>query len=252
MTQPDIDTLKAVIAGVHGAGVQQLPGEDLPGRASSTRRSRTAPSARPSPTRSTASASTRSPPGTRRSRATESCRRSTSRSTSSPRRTIRYDPDKAKQILDDAGWQSRTATAPGRRATRSSRSTSTSARSRRTTSRRRSSSPRRPRPSASSSTSRWSAPTSSTSSPCAEVDGKPAPDFDTFIWGWGGDPYDPSFLLSILTTGEIGGIVRLVLLEPRIRPALQAAGRRVRHRASARRSSSGWSRSPSATCRTWC
>ena len=38
-----------------------------------------------------------------------------------------------------------------------------------------------------------------------KVDGKPAPDFDTFIWGWGGDPYDPSFLLSILTTGEIGG-----------------------------------------------
>ncbi len=34
--------------------------------------------------------------------------------------------------------------------------------------------------------------------------GKPAPDFDTFIWGWGGDPYDPSFLLSLLTTGEIG------------------------------------------------
>ena len=38
-----------------------------------------------------------------------------------------------------------------------------------------------------------------------KIDGKPAPDFDTFIWGWGGDPYDPSFLLSILTTGEIGG-----------------------------------------------
>jgi peptide/nickel transport system substrate-binding protein len=35
------------------------------------------------------------------------------------------------------------------------------------------------------------------------VNGKPAPDFDTFIWGWGGDPYDPSFLLSLLTTGEI-------------------------------------------------
>ena len=29
-----------------------------------------------------------------------------------------------------------------------------------------------------------------------KVDGKPAPDFDTFIWGWGGDPYDPSALLS--------------------------------------------------------
>jgi len=38
------------------------------------------------------------------------------------------------------------------------------------------------------------------------VDGKPAPDFDTFIWGWGGDPYDPSFLLSLLTTDEIGGL----------------------------------------------
>ncbi|UJA20822.1 ABC transporter substrate-binding protein [Thermoleophilia bacterium SCSIO 60948] len=38
----------------------------------------------------------------------------------------------------------------------------------------------------------------------ATVDGNPAPDFDTFIWGWGGDAYDPSFLLSILTTDEIG------------------------------------------------
>jgi peptide/nickel transport system substrate-binding protein len=32
-----------------------------------------------------------------------------------------------------------------------------------------------------------------------------APDFDTFIWGWGGDPYDPSLLLNLLTTKEIGG-----------------------------------------------
>lgn len=38
------------------------------------------------------------------------------------------------------------------------------------------------------------------------VDGKPAPAFDTFIWGWGGDPYDPSFLLSLMTTDEIGGL----------------------------------------------
>jgi peptide/nickel transport system substrate-binding protein len=37
-----------------------------------------------------------------------------------------------------------------------------------------------------------------------KVDGKPAPDFDTFVWGWGGDPYDPSFLLGLVTTGEIG------------------------------------------------
>jgi peptide/nickel transport system substrate-binding protein len=39
-----------------------------------------------------------------------------------------------------------------------------------------------------------------------KVDGKPAPDFDTFIWGWGGDPYDPSFLLSLFLTKEIGGL----------------------------------------------
>jgi peptide/nickel transport system substrate-binding protein len=39
-----------------------------------------------------------------------------------------------------------------------------------------------------------------------EVDGKPAPEFDTFLWGWGGDPYDPSFILSVLTGGEIGGL----------------------------------------------
>jgi peptide/nickel transport system substrate-binding protein len=38
-----------------------------------------------------------------------------------------------------------------------------------------------------------------------KTDGKPAPDFDAFIWGWGGDPYDPGFLLSLLTTDEIGG-----------------------------------------------
>jgi peptide/nickel transport system substrate-binding protein len=38
-----------------------------------------------------------------------------------------------------------------------------------------------------------------------EVDGEPAPAFDTFVWGWGGDPYDPSFLLSLFTTDEIGG-----------------------------------------------
>jgi peptide/nickel transport system substrate-binding protein len=34
--------------------------------------------------------------------------------------------------------------------------------------------------------------------------GKPSPDFDTFIWGWGGDPYDPSTLLNLFTTGAIG------------------------------------------------
>jgi peptide/nickel transport system substrate-binding protein len=37
------------------------------------------------------------------------------------------------------------------------------------------------------------------------VGDKPAPDFDTFIWGWGGDPYDPSALLQLITTDQIGG-----------------------------------------------
>jgi peptide/nickel transport system substrate-binding protein len=38
-----------------------------------------------------------------------------------------------------------------------------------------------------------------------KVDGKMAPEFDTFIWGWGGDPYDPSVLLGLITTSQIGG-----------------------------------------------
>ena len=38
-----------------------------------------------------------------------------------------------------------------------------------------------------------------------QVDGKLAPEFDTFIWGWGGDPYDPSALLELITTDKIGG-----------------------------------------------
>jgi len=37
-----------------------------------------------------------------------------------------------------------------------------------------------------------------------KVDGVAAPEFDTFIWGWGGDPYDPSALLDLLTTNQIG------------------------------------------------
>ena len=90
--------------------------------------------------------------------------------------------------------------------------------------------------SGSTSTSRWSAPTSSTDLTTQKKNGKPAPDFDTFIWGWGGDPYDPSFLLSILTTERDRRLVGLLLLEPRVRPALRGAGRLVRHRASARRS----------------
>jgi len=39
-----------------------------------------------------------------------------------------------------------------------------------------------------------------------KVDGVAAPTFDTFIWGWGGDPYDPGYLLNLLTTKEIGSL----------------------------------------------
>ncbi len=39
-----------------------------------------------------------------------------------------------------------------------------------------------------------------------KIDGKPAPEFDSFIWGWGGDPYDPGYLLNLLTTKEIGSL----------------------------------------------
>ena len=82
-----------------------------------------------------------------------------------------------------------------------------------------------------------------------QVDGKPAPEFDTFIWGWGGDPYDPSFLLSLLTTERDRRLVGLLLLEPRVRPAVRASRpasstprqRKATDRADGRRS-------PSATC----
>ena len=42
-------------------------------------------------------------------------------------------------------------------------------------------------------------------SPRARSRARWRPDFDTFIWGWGGDPYDPGLLLDLLTTKAIGG-----------------------------------------------
>jgi peptide/nickel transport system substrate-binding protein len=46
------------------------------------------------------------------------------------------------------------------------------------------------------------------------VDDKMAPDFDTFIWGWGGDPYDPGLLLNLLTTKAIGGSSDAFMSDP--------------------------------------
>ena len=31
-----------------------------------------------------------------------------------------------------------------------------------------------------------------------------APDFDMFLWGWGGDP-DPDWMLSVFTSDQVGG-----------------------------------------------
>ena len=71
----------------------------------STPRSRTAPSARRSPTRSTASGSTRSPPaGTSFPAPRDPAVLLQVVLRGSPPQDYPYDPDKAKQILDDAGW----------------------------------------------------------------------------------------------------------------------------------------------------
>ena len=63
-----------------------------------------------------------------------------------------------------------------------------------------------------------------------EVDGKMAPDFDTFIWGWGGDPYDPGILLNLLTTTAIGGSSDSFYANPAYDELYRAAERRVRPR----------------------
>ena len=75
-----------------------------------------------------------------------------------------------------------------------------------------------------------------------KVDGKPAPEFDTFIWGWGGDPYDPSFLLSLSSRRRRSARSRTRSTRTRSTTALYrgAGGRRSTSR-SARRSSPRWS-----------
>ena len=63
-----------------------------------------------------------------------------------------------------------------------------------------------------------------------KVDGKMAPDFDTFIWGWGGDPYDPSALLQLVTTDEIGGSSDSFYSNPEYDGCSRRQIGRVRHR----------------------
>ena len=71
-----------------------------------------------------------------------------------------------------------------------------------------------------------------------KVDGKVAPEFDTFIWGWGGDPYDPSLLLNLLTTKAIGASSDAFYSNPEY-DRLYASSRASSTRRSARSSSRG-------------
>ena len=119
-----------------------------------------------------------------------------------PEQDYAFDPEMAKQILDDAGWADNGAGEPrtkdGEDARVRPRGPLGVARQHPGA---RSWSPsRRPR-SGSIFNVQVVSVDKLTEVTVRKVDGKPAPDFDTFIWGWGGDPYDPSFLLSLLTDG---------------------------------------------------
>ncbi len=218
------------------ARLQPLPGADLsrrevqPGDAGRRR------CARRSPTRSTASGSTRSRPAAPRSPATGSCPPSTSRSTRSRSRTTRYDPELANQILDDAGWTLNGDGVAEQGRDRALASTSTCARSRRTTSRRRKliaeqasrDRGRVQRPggqrrqahradrSARSTASRR--PTSTPSSGAGAA-----------------TPTTRASCSACFLTERDRRALRLLLLEPRVRPALTGAGRASSTSRSARR-----------------
>ena len=97
-----------------------LPEGELPGREVQPGDPGPRRCARRSPTRSTASGSTRSPPGTPRSPPTGSCPTFYKSFYEQPAQDYPYDPEKANQILDDAGWAGRRRRVRGRRATRSS------------------------------------------------------------------------------------------------------------------------------------
>ena len=124
---------------------------------------------------------------------------------SEPEHELRIRPRKGRRNPRRSGLGRRAAAGRARRATKNSSSTSSSAPNRATTSRRRSWSPKRRRQVGIEFDVQVVSTEKLTEITTQEVDGKMAPEYDTFIWGWGGDPYDPSFLLSILTTEEIGG-----------------------------------------------
>ena len=69
--------------------------------------------------------------------------------------------------------------------------------------------------------------------------GKPAPDFDTFVWGWGGDPVRPEPAARACSPRtRSAGSSDSFYSNPEYDRLYDEAGGRVRHRRSARRSSS--------------
>ena len=78
-----------------------------------------------------------------------------------------------------------------------------------------------------------------------------APDFDLFIWGWGGD-IDPNFILSIMTTSSIEALERLHLVQRGVRRPLPATADARSTSSSASRSCTGCSRSSTRSRRTSC
>ena len=80
-------------------------------------------------------------------------------------------------------------------------------------------------------------------------------DYDMFIWSWGGD-IDPGFMLSTFTTRADRRLGRQPVLQPGVRPAVRPPGAGVRpgrprgHHAGARRSPTRCRRSCTGTTPT--
>ena len=200
--QPDIETIRSASPSYTELAFNMCPEEDCPD-ASSIRRCRTRRSARRSPTRSTSTGSTQiSVIGdlVRRNWILPSYYKSFYEV---PEQTYPTDLDLANQMLDDAGWESN-GDEPRTKGdqelsfdlyVRSESQSDTQA-------------AKLIAEMAAEIGVEFNVQVVSvgklTELTIQKVDGLPAPDFDTFIWGWGGDPYDPSFLLGLFTTGEIG------------------------------------------------
>ena len=228
--EPDIETKSSPQPRVHPARVQPLPGEGVPGRGVQP-----------------GDPGTRGAPGHRlrhRSRADQRDRRRRA-PRSSPTRSCRpgtqdpSTPSPSRPIRSTRSWPTRSSTTPGGCRTGTSPAPGT-ARSSRSISTRASESPYTMQAAkliaemAQEIGVEFNVQIVSTDKltelTVRKVDGKPAPEFDTFIWGWGGDPYDPSFLLSLHTTNEIGSFSDGFFSNPEYDALYRGAARRLRRR----------------------